>query len=788
MTAPALRWLAVGLGCFLALDPGPVGALEDVTLGTRDEDLRIFGRDSADTAGSAVAVGDVSGDGIADVVFGSPQSSSFDNIRERGGEVGVVFGSLALPGEIQFVNTDKTFYGATAAARLGTALAVGDINGDGVGDIIMGAPEADAPSSGEGATYVFYGGGLLSTEKRVDLFQVHADVILWGGEPGARLGRALATGDFNADGVTDVAVGAPGEGDRFNRNNAGVVYIFYGKAGLERGIEVFPVVLPVLTIIQGPFANAFLGASLAAGDVNADGVDDLVIGMPLTGPLRDNTAGSTMVVFGGPTLGPDVKIDLADPDQVDLRIDSAVLGNRFGLGVGTGDINGDGTGDILVGAPMSRFALGIVTGHAYAFFGRPFQRGTEIDLGSDAADVTLAGPSQGAELGASVTGGDLNADGLDEWIVGAPFADRTGQAYRVLGRTVWSENGVSAALTQGARPGDQTGFAAAVGDVNGDGVNDLVVASPSFDGKNAEKIDAGAVYVVRGRAAAEVPSPPCSDNDGDGFNAQGRTCGPPDCNDDLATTYPYAPELCDDRIDNNCDGLIDGHGEDRDGDGYAAAPDLTCGVGDCNDTNPSINPGVPEICGDGLDNNCDGLRDTEDVQCVAAGETCNNCIDDDGDGISDLLEEGCQTQSQTLEVRAVSAKRPRRVPTIARQMMIDGSLFDGPFLDSPTLATDGVTVGIALPSGTQLCLPVASGKRTRNGGFVLKSATKPRTVLRLKRKRSGRVVFRIEHRGRLDLPPQEPISLSVGVFAPEAPYRGSVPLRVKNSKTLVRGD
>jgi hypothetical protein len=87
-----------------------------------------------------------------------------------------------------------------------------------------------------------------------------------------------------------------------------------------------------------------------------------------------------------------------------------------------------------------------------------------------------------------------------------------------------------------------------------------------------------------------------------------------------------------------------------------------------------------------------------------------------------------------------------------------------------------------------MCFPLTVVKRTRNGGYVLRSVTKPRTVLRVKRKRSGRVTFRLQHKGTLALPEQEPMSLAVGVFAPEAPYRASVPLRVKSAKQLVRGN
>ena len=145
-----------------------------------------------------------------------------------------------------------------------------DLDGDGVGDIVMGAPEADAPGSGEGGVFVFYGGSRLATDSSFDLATVRPDVTIWGGETGARLGRAIATGDFNGDGIPDLAVGAPGEGDRFGRHDCGVVYVFYGQQGLQRGIELFGGSI-AMTTIRGPVPNGYAGDSLAVANYGSGG-------------------------------------------------------------------------------------------------------------------------------------------------------------------------------------------------------------------------------------------------------------------------------------------------------------------------------------------------------------------------------------------------------------------------------------------------------------------------------------------------------------------------------------
>jgi hypothetical protein len=778
MSFPHRKLLAcsLGLASTLLVVPHPARALDDWSTGLRDEAMRIIGRDPGDAAGTAVAVGDVSGDGIADILIGSPRSSGVQNSRLNSGEVAVVLGGVDLPATFQVRNAAHTFYAATESARLGTSVAVADLDGDGVGDIVMGAPEADAPGSGEGGVFVFYGGARLADDSSFDLATVRPDISIWGAETGARLGRALATGDFNGDGIPDLAVGAPGEGDSFGRHDCGVVYVFFGQQGLQRGLELFGGAVAMATV-RGAFPNGYAGDSLAAGDIDGDGLDDLVIGAPLNPAFKQREAGSVHVVFGS-RLVPSAVIDLSDPTQFDLRVLGQAPGDQLGTGVGAGDINGDGKADVLLGAPNAAFGPTLHPGRAYAIFGRTFQPGTTIDLRTTSADVALAGPDDGAELGATMLGGDLNGDGVDEWVVGAPGADRTGQAYRILGRTVWSDLGVMAAATQGNRPGDQAGSALAIGDVNGDGVGDLVMSSPSFDGITLGNVDGGAVYVFLGQAGPDVPNADCVDEDGDGFRLQGRTCGPVDCDDHNPTTYPGAPEICGDGLDNNCNGTVDGAGADKDGDGFPEGVDNECMVTDCNDHDPAIHPGAVEICDDGIDNNCDGLVDAQDPACQHT-EVCNNCVDDDGNGLGDLLEPACQ--GTPFQINDVTAWRTRGNPSVAKQIVINGELPDAQLLQNPDLPTTGLIVGLAFPSGQQVCASLGRVTKAKNGGLVVRSTARPRSTLRLKPRKDGRVSFSFEQKTGFELPDADPMMLSVGFFVGDMPYRGSAAVQAKGN-------
>ncbi|MCI0347680.1 MAG: integrin alpha, partial [Chloroflexi bacterium] len=394
---------------------------------------------------------DTNGDGFLDVVVGAP---AFENGQTGEGLVLVFPGGLAPQSSVIENEASWNGLGTQAGSRFGFDVSdAGDVDGDGFGDVIVGAPLFDNGQTNEGRAFVFVGS--------VSGFTTAPD---WTGESdqaNAQFGSAVAgAGDLNGDGYDDVLVGAPlFDNGQTNEGRA------YAYAGSPSGLST----TAAWTEEPDGQGSSFGQAVASAGDVNGDGYDDAIVGAP--------GAGRAYVYHGSPT-------GLAATAAWTVQ----VFGVQFGRAVSSaGDVNADGYADVIVGGTR-----------AFVFLGSPAGLSTT-------AVWTVAG-APGERLGESVSSaGDVNGDGYGDVIVGAPgFANSLGRALIYLGSSSGPMN--AAAWTRyGSKFFDQFGESVScAGDVNGDGYSDVIVSAPRADfGQNSE----GRAYVFVGSANGILNAP-----------------------------------------------------------------------------------------------------------------------------------------------------------------------------------------------------------------------------------------------------------------------------------------
>jgi hypothetical protein len=453
-----------------------------------------FDVNASNVRAHAIATGDVNGDGIPDLVVGAPDSTFTVPVQGGGtqtrtgaGIAYVVLGRNGLSGTLDTGanQADITILGSKTGDKLGFSVAIGDVNGDGIDDIVIGAPGADFPGSSSpltaprndtGAVFVILGGSALSSPHTIDLAAANAaNVALFGVNTGDQFGASVAVGNVGGlttqtpadQSVKDILVGAPAVGgpDGTSRPGAGAAYLKFGGQALTPiggATTVFDLAATPANVIVFGKTGDLLGTSVAIGDINGGGAQDIIVGAPLSDrpaatsvPAATDT-GAVFAVFGGVNLNPIVgtskTFDISSGQQ---NVSVYGAGNRLipgaddadhlGFSVSAGDVTGDGIPDLLMGAPDADGPSEdrASAGEVYMIQGGPALNPTtgsekRIDLFNGSATLTVFGAQAGDRFGSTVTSGNYNtvenADTTADLIVGAPGANnRAGLVSIVFG-------------------------------------------------------------------------------------------------------------------------------------------------------------------------------------------------------------------------------------------------------------------------------------------------------------------------------------------------------------------
>ncbi len=401
--------------------------------------------------------------------------------------------AAAIPENLSLASADVVFSGEAENDNAGWSVAwVGDVIGDGTDDLMIGAPGVDGD---RGRVYVL--AGRAEWDSAIDLTEVQT--VLDGVAPKDEAGRVLAgIGDLDEprDGRGELVIAAPKSG--VWEGDGGAVYIIRGGDGLSGG----PQSLSGADVILFGEGNSQAGSALDTGDVDGDGVRDLVVGAPQTG----NGRGSAYVVFGHELLGlPDQELP-----NLAVRLDGVEAGQEFGAAVAVaGDVNGRGTADVIVGAPGAGAES---QGAVYLYYSDDLDSSILWPETGETrpADAWFDGEVDNGRAGIAIAGiGNIDGLGSDDFAVGMP-GDESGhfvgpaRIYLFHGKTSdqWTGGGSldeAESVFEGMANSDLAGIAiASGGDLTGDDVHDLLIAASAA--QNAEALASGAVYLCEGPA------------------------------------------------------------------------------------------------------------------------------------------------------------------------------------------------------------------------------------------------------------------------------------------------
>ncbi len=402
------------------------------SVGTTTSGFVVYGAEADDYSGSSInSAGDVNGDGFDDLLISAYKADGLGNLESSAGETYLIFGAATFAATIDLNNVGSTVSGSRLVGSRADDFSgrsvdcAGDFNGDGFADLLIGAPYADAlnnTKSSAGDMYIVFGG--TSVAATIDLTNIGTSVPglrFYGADIDDYAGRSVSSaGDVNGDGFDDVLIGALFADAKSNlKNLAGEAYLVFGSQTPPTVIDLTNVGVSVPGVkLFGADIDDQAGASVhAAGDVNGDGFDDLLIGAYAADGLTNTTvdAGEAYIVYGAATMSAEINLADVASTSIGITIFGINADDFSGRAVsGAGDVNGDGFADFLIGAHRAD-ALNnteLYAGESYLLFGG--------NVTSSVTHVGDAGPNaMNGTAGADV----MNGSRGDDILIGAGGTD-----------------------------------------------------------------------------------------------------------------------------------------------------------------------------------------------------------------------------------------------------------------------------------------------------------------------------------------------------------------------------
>jgi hypothetical protein len=450
---------------------------------------------------------DFDGDRYFDLAIGVP----YENVDSTtdAGSVSVVYGTsggLSAAGNEYWQQNFLDGSDSEVYEYFGYALTVGDFDGDGYFDLAVGVPyESVGSVARAGAVNVIYGGSVGGLDTAGNEYWNQNELNVAGdAEEDDHFGHALAAGDFNGDGYDDLAIGIPEE-DVGAVVDAGAVQVMYGTADGLTGIG------DQLWTQEGAAETGDLyGSTLATGDFDNDGYDDLAVGIPSEDLVSVLNTGAVDIYYGSSSgLIVRVSNDFWHQDRTGVA-DTAEENDLFGFALTAGDFNGDGYDDLGVGVPYEDAGSPVVTdaGAVNVLHGSSSGiTGSGSDFWHQDASGIGSLNEEDDRFGFALTAGDFDGDGYTDLAVGVPYEhwnlEDTGIVQVLYGTTgglsavgdqIWRQDITGIAGTE--ETDDRFGYALAAGDFDGNGYVDLAIGVP-YESVGSED-QAGAVNVIYG--------------------------------------------------------------------------------------------------------------------------------------------------------------------------------------------------------------------------------------------------------------------------------------------------